>query len=108
MFTRPNAPIHFEQGEPICHVFPIERGRLEAIEPVMARLSDAPELEKRYEVWRDSRHSFNDGLRVSDSAAVQQRWQKTYFRGQQPDGGASGAEGHRSKLHLKAFPELEK
>lgn len=103
MFTRKNEPISFKRDEPICHLFPVDRGRLERIEPQLARLADASELEKEYNLWSESRNAFNKGLQVNGSEAHQQRWQKTYFRGQRPDGEAGGAEGHRSKLSLKPF-----
>lgn len=103
MFTRAYTPVSFEKDEPICHVFPMERGKLEAIEPSMALLSEAPELEAHYKSWCASRNAFNDGLRIPGSPAVAQRWQKTYFRGQKPDGEDAGADGHRSRLHLKEF-----
>jgi hypothetical protein len=84
----------------------VDRGRLERVEPQLARLSDAPELEKEYNMWSQSRDVFNKGLQVDGSEARQQRWQKSYFRGQRPDGEAGGAESHRSKLCLQPFPAL--
>lgn len=107
MFTRPHTPVRFEKDEPLCHLFPVARGGVENVVPVSARLSDAPELEAHYKAWCESRNTFNSALETPGSTASAQRWQKTYFRGQKPDGEAAGSEGHRSKLTLKPFPPLE-
>jgi hypothetical protein len=41
-FTRADTPVHFEKGEPFCHIFPMQRDALEQVEPeVRAFESDA-------------------------------------------------------------------
>jgi hypothetical protein len=107
MFTRPHTPVRFEKDEPICHFFPFRRGTLERIEPHTVALSQAPDTERRYKQWSQSRLAFNADLEVPGSQAVHERWQKNYFRGQRPDGVASGAEDHRSKLRLKPFTPVD-
>jgi Family of unknown function (DUF6065) len=102
LFTRANTKVRFEQGEPYCHIFPVERGRLEQIEPEMAALSQVPEVEREHKIWSDSRLTFNANLLRPGSQAEQDRWQKGYFRGLSPAGQPGPAE-HRSRLRLKEF-----
>ncbi|EHK76652.1 hypothetical protein SM0020_17612 [Sinorhizobium meliloti CCNWSX0020] len=92
----------FEAGEPICHIFPVSRGGLEAVTPDMRKLSENPELEGEYKAWSDSRNSFNKGLNDPNSDAVREKWQKLYFRGVCRFG-RNGPEDHRSRLKLKPF-----
>jgi hypothetical protein len=102
MFTRPYQPVRFEVDEPFCHVFPIERGELEGVTPVLRKLSDNPELEREHKAWTESRNNFNADLGKPGSSAAQQGWQKSYFRGRRQDGHA-GPDDHRSKLRLRPF-----
>lgn len=106
MFTRPHTAVRFERGEPVCHFFPIARGTLERIAPRMVPLSQAPEIDQHYHQWSKSRLAFNADLEVPGSQAVQERWQKNYFRGRHPGGEASGTDGHRSKLRLQPFAPI--
>jgi hypothetical protein len=101
IFTRPGL-IRFEAGEPICHIFPIRRTELESVEPEIRQLSDAPDLQRDFEAWRQSRAAFNADLRQTGSAAQQERWQKTYYRGVDM-AGQPGATDHRTRLRLKPF-----
>ncbi|MEJ0041086.1 MAG: DUF6065 family protein [Rhizomicrobium sp.] len=103
MFTRSRTAIRFEKGEPICHFFPVHRGLLEHIAPKTVAMSGAPDIDRRYHQWSDDRLRFNSDLNVPGSKAVQDRWQKTYFRGQHPGGEAAGADGHRVRLRLRDF-----
>lgn len=103
MFTRAHHTIHFAKGEPICHLFPVDRGSLERMDPAIIPIRQNPELAEQYASWCQSRNDFNSKLEVPGSAAVEQRWQKTYFRGQGPDGSPAAAHDHRSRLHVKAF-----
>jgi hypothetical protein len=102
LFTRSNTKIRFEQGEPYCHLFPVERGSLERIEPETLPLSKAPDLEREYKLWCEGRNAFNTDLQHPGSEATQQRWQKAYFRGLNPSGDETHAN-HRSRLRLKDF-----
>jgi hypothetical protein len=101
-FTRPNMVVRFEADEPFCHIFPVARGELEAVDPVICDLSENPDLEHDYKLWSESRDDFNAGLKTPGSKAAEQRWQKTYFRGFTPSG-KHGDNGHRSKLRLRPF-----
>jgi hypothetical protein len=106
-FTRANQVVRFEADEPFCHIFPVARGQLEAISPIVRELSDAPQLEANFKTWSVNRDGFNADLAKPGSKAAEERWQKTYFRGFNPDGRRGTAE-HKSKLRLKPFAKSGK
>jgi hypothetical protein len=101
-FTRPNQRVHFDADEPFCHLFPLQRGSLESYTPSLRKLSEEPELEQEFRTWSDSRNRFNADLAKPDSRAVQDKWQKAYFRGVHLSGDA-GTDDHRSRLRLRPF-----
>lgn len=101
-FTRADTPVRFEKGEPFCHLMPVRRGELEAVEPELRLLSEDPELKRQHESWGASRSKFNTDLRAPGSAAQAEKWQKMYHRGVTPDG-AAGANDHRTRLKLRPF-----
>lgn len=101
IFTRPGV-LRFAAGEPICHIFPVRRGALEAVEPEIRKISEVPELKAEYENWGESRNDFNAGLKVPDSAARAERWQKRYHQGVDM-AGQTGTADHRTRLRLKPF-----
>jgi hypothetical protein len=101
-FTRPGQRVDFAANEPFCHFFPVGRGHLESVEPVIRKLSEHPELEAEHRAWSASRNEFNTNLNDPASDAVRDRWQKSYFKGVCPSG-KPGAEGHRSRLRLRPF-----
>lgn len=105
-FTRPNHRIHFEADEPFCHMFPLQRGALEDVTPVIRNLSDAPDLEHEFKLWSERRNAFNAELADPASKAAQEKWQKGYFKGKQPSGGP-GSPTHYSRLRLKSFHKKE-
>jgi hypothetical protein len=107
LFTRSNWLTKFEKGEPICHVFPVRRGSLEAVEPAVRRLSEAPDLERRHKQWAAGRDTFNKDLGQPGSQAVHERWQKMYFRGLDPTGKPAAVEDHKSRLRLRSFARNE-
>jgi hypothetical protein len=102
MITRPDTPIRFDEGEPICLLFPVARGALEAVKPELRTLSDAPDLKEQFDIWSRGRTEFNRDLGAPGSEAQRERWQKLYFRGERPDG-REGASDHRSRLRLANF-----
>jgi Family of unknown function (DUF6065) len=61
--TRPNRPIPFEEGEPICMLVPQRRRELEAFAPAVIELQDAAKIDEHYKDWRDSRREFNAQLK---------------------------------------------
>jgi hypothetical protein len=103
MFTRPGATARFEKGEPFCHIFPIRRGELEAVEPELRLLSEDAELKAQYETWSASRSQFNTDLKQPGSDALVEKWQKHYYRGLDADGRPNAAEDHRTRVRLKPF-----
>ena len=101
-FTRKSTVVAFEHREPICMIFPVQRGLLESVEPEVLPISDDKRTEEAYRAWADSRTSFNKDLTVKDSAARQQKWQKDYVRGTAPSWGKAPAD-HRTKVQVKPF-----
>ena len=100
--TRPDLKVGFELAEPLCHIFPIRRGSLEAVEPEIRSLSSNPELASRNRVWAESRSLFVQKL-ATDPPKGSETWQKHYFQGIEPDGCPAKAPDHRTKLNLRPF-----
>jgi len=107
-FTRPGVLVRFEKGEPICHIWPLRRGALEAVEPEVRPLAEAPELKQQYEEWNASRNTFNTDLKQPGSQARAQKWQKRYHQGLMQDGSAPEGTDHRTRLRLKPFSPPER
>src|SRR6185437_4382068 len=101
-FTRKSTAVAFEHREPICMIFPVQRGLLESVEPEVRPIGDDKRTEEAYQAWADSRTSFNKELTVKDSAAQQQKWQKDYVRGTAPNWGNAPTD-HRTKIQVKPF-----
>jgi len=107
LFTRPGAHVRFEAGEPFCMIFPLPRGLVDAVEPEVRSLASNPELETSYNEWRQSRDRFLQDLPKPDSEAKRIKWQKTYYRGQMPDGAPAPASAqHQVKLQPRPFADL--
>lgn len=102
MFTRPGE-IRFEEGEPICHIFPIQRGELECFDPVVRPLTDNPALHAEFNAWSESRAKFNTGLRERDPDVQAEKWQKHYYRGRSLDGTGLAGDDHRTRIRLAPF-----
>lgn len=102
-FTRPNTPVTFAAGEPICFFFPIERHYPAQFEPEMLPLAADPELERSHIAWRKSRGEFLQQLRAT-AGTGSAAWQKDYMRGLTPEGEA-GASDHLTKMALPPFAE---
>jgi hypothetical protein len=102
LFTQPEVDVHFEKGEPFCHIFPVQRGALASIDPEIRQMSSEPELEAQYKAWNESRLNFNAELKEPGSQAQAERWQKMYYRGLSPDG-APAIEDHITRLRLRPF-----
>jgi hypothetical protein len=103
--TRPDYPVRFERGEPICMVVPVPRGLAESLEPVYAPIATNPELEREYREWERSRQRFNARLEMRQPDAVQRGWQRDYTKGLTPSG--SRAEEHQTRLELREFTRAE-
>lgn len=101
--TRPNHPIVFEAGEPICLIAPQKRGELEHFVPEIRNMSDDAELEAQYRSWSDSRSQFLKDLRKPTSDARELGWQRDYFQGGSP--GGVQADEHQTRLNLRDFED---
>jgi LPS sulfotransferase NodH len=101
--TRPNHPLVFEKDEPIAMISPLRRGEVEQFRPELRNLSENPELAALHAEWARSRARHNADLKVPDSQARKEGWQRHYFRGesitQQP------AREHQTKLVLGDFSD---
>jgi hypothetical protein len=102
LFTRKNTTVRFEPGEPIAHLFPVRRGQLERVEPEVRDIHEDLDRKSQNDLWRDSRSGFLKGLGEKEEWAVEEKWQKAYYRGVRPDG-KPGAKDHAIKLRLKEF-----
>lgn len=98
--TRKDTWIGFEEGEPICQIFPVARGSVEAFMPRIRSLRKNPELERRYKEWKQSRSQFYRVLHKSGAKAL---WQKHYFRGTSILGEAFA--GHQTRLAVREFED---
>jgi Family of unknown function (DUF6065) len=105
MFTRANTEVTFERGEPICHIYPLKRGYLEACEPRLEPLANNAELQSQFMKWTASRSTFIKELQEPESLARSQLWEKQYFRGLDAFGRPANQTTHYTKLNLRKFTE---
>lgn len=103
LFTRPGVQVRFEEDEPYCHIFPVRRGELEAIAPVLRPLSDNSLLSEQYETWAVSRMRFNEDLKQPGSLAQADKYQQFYHQGLDADKFSQSPLGHRTRLRLRPF-----
>ena len=103
-FTRPGHWVRFDEDEPFCFLFPVERGALEPIEPQIRSLDDAPEIRDAFFAWSRSRDAFHEEMRRNPPTAPADKWQKLYYRGLAPDG-QPGTTSHEAKLRLAAVAD---
>ena len=96
--TRAGMPVTFEVDEPISMIFPQRRGELEGFRPEVRALDTDADVSQSHRRWRESRAAFLVDLEGPDAPP---EWQKHYFRGTTPDGGA--AVGHQTKVKLHDF-----
>tara|TARA_Y100001972_G_scaffold40647_1_gene50292 strand:- start:1188 stop:2009 length:822 start_codon:yes stop_codon:yes gene_type:complete len=78
-FTEPDKPVVFEQGEPICQIFPYPREYVSKFDAIKRPMND--DLSKAYNTFSDSRIEFNN-----DETREGKDWQKNYFRGKYHNG----------------------
>lgn len=103
-FTRPSHWVRFTVGEPICFIFPVQRGVLNQIEPRMVAFDDDPELTEQFDSWRASRTQFRESIEANPPKRPSEYWQKHYYRGR--DFKDRPFPEHQNKLHLKQFVPL--
>ncbi len=102
--TRPDYPVRFQRGEPICMVVPVARCLAESLEPICLPLGARPELRQQYRDWARSREEFNRALLAGHPEAHRLGWEKDYMIGVMPDG--TPATYHQTHLDLKEFQRL--
>ena len=105
VFTRPDHPVVFEAGEPFCRILPIQRHLATSLQAEIRPIDDDPELASAYRDWSEKRLAFNRDLKVPDSEARAQRWQKDYFRA--ADATEEQRKSHQVKLTLPPFERKE-
>src|SRR6266571_7866733 len=78
-FTRA-CTVEFAMGEPICLLFPIQRGVLEMFHGEVRSLESDRELENKFRQWCASRDRFLLDLQKRRPQALAQGWQKDYMQ----------------------------
>jgi hypothetical protein len=102
--TRPDLPVVFERGEPLCMLVPQRRHDIENVRAAFRSLEAVPELERRVRGWANSRDEFLVDLAADGTEARTRRWQKDYFQGHDVDGTKPAGEGvHQTKLRVREF-----
>lgn len=101
--TRVDTPILFEEGEPICMIFPQRRGDLSQFQPEIRLLDDAHDLHRRFQEWSQSRSRFIKETLIAGPDA-KPLWQKHYFQGRSPSGDYFPM--HQTGLKLSEFKDL--
>lgn len=102
LFTRRNHLVRFKAMEPICMVFPVQRGALEAMRPQVKAMSENPELAADFAAWSRSRDAFQAEVTRNPPAKPGDKWQKRYYRGLGMRNEEAHPE-HRSRLRLAPF-----
>ena len=100
-FTRPGK-VRFSAGETVATLFPVQRNLFETFEPEIMSIHDDPETYRHFMEWREQRADFAERLLRHETGAVEEKWQKTYYRGLYPKGD-KGPEDHKIKLRVKPF-----
>ncbi|MDR3509767.1 MAG: DUF6065 family protein [Caulobacteraceae bacterium] len=101
-FTRPNHPVHFAADEPICFLFPIERGAAERFRTRIAPIDEADGLRQQFEDWSRSRTAFHQEMALRPPTTPADKWQKHYYRGVDARE-QKGPDTHRTRLNLCPF-----
>lgn len=99
--TRPNHPLVFEEGEPIAMISPLRRGDVERFRPELHNLAEDPQLAELHREWAQSRQKHNADLRIPNSQARKEGWQRHYVRGISIRKEPAGE--HQTKLTVRDF-----
>jgi hypothetical protein len=100
LFPQPGS-VRFEGGEPFAHFFPVSLPQIEAIEPSFLPIESDPDTYDQHKQWTESRQKFISGLVSHDTEIVNEKWQKSYYRGMNQHG--DSIKNHYTKLRLKPF-----
>jgi hypothetical protein len=101
MLTRPNVPVTFTVGEPLCMLVPQHRRELEDFQPEERALDGDPATRAGYDSWSESRQTFMIRPGRDSRPGRGGPWQGHYFRGTTPAG--ADAPDHQMKACLRPF-----
>jgi uncharacterized protein DUF6065/cupin-like protein len=101
-FTRPNHWVRFEEKEPICFIYPVQRGYLDEVRPKFVPMEKDPELMRQFKAWSASRDQFQAKVAKEQPQAGSEKWQKRYYRGVDMDE-KPGVPDHQIKPRPAAF-----
>lgn len=101
-FTRRNRLVRFRENEPVCFIFPVQRGVLEGVRPKLVPMESDPALMKQFHAWSRSRSEFQARVAAEPPRDPAAKWQKRYYRGQAMPGGTAAPD-HRTRLRLRPF-----
>jgi hypothetical protein len=101
-FTRAHHAVRFDENEPFCFFFPVDRNAIEQVKPRIVPIEEAPELKQQFEQWSASRDAFQAQIAAHPPEEPNAKWQKFYYRGVDA-AGQPGAADHRTKLRLADF-----
>ncbi len=94
---RPNIPVQFTKGEPICFLQPMSLDFVEAAIPQLANIADNPPRKEAFDKWESMRRTFN-----ADPCRKPEDWQKFYHKA------ADAAPGkHRTSIKPQPFVRAE-
>ena len=82
-----------------------QKGEIEQVDPVLRNLSDEPELASLHQEWARSRAKHNADLKVPNSKARKDGWQRHYVRGMSIR--ETPAREHQTKLSLQEFRDKQ-
>ncbi len=80
-FTRPGHWVRFDEKEPICFIYPVQRGYLDAVKPKLVPMESNADLMRQFRAWSASRDQFQVKVAKDQPAAGADKWQKRYYRG---------------------------
>jgi hypothetical protein len=98
-FTHANELVRFEQGEPFCSFFPIQRGVIERFDPQHCRPEDDEVAWRENRSLRENRLKWNERVQIPGTEENQKVWQRSYLRG--PEEPVDPP--RRMKVRLKPF-----
>jgi hypothetical protein len=101
-FTRPGHWVRFEEKEPVCFVYPVQRGYLDEVKPKYVPMEKNADLMRQFRAWSASRDQFQAKVAKEQPAAGADKWQKRYYRGVDMDE-KPGVPDHQIKPRLAEF-----
>jgi hypothetical protein len=101
-FTRQNHWVRFERHEPICFLFPLQRGGVEAFRPQVLPMESDPETAEQFRLWSQARDQFHRKMATDPPSKPADRWQKHYYQGADMTG-EQQRDDHQTRLRLPDF-----